>query len=352
MKTTVQGWVSALNILPIAGLAVGVLGVIAANLAVFGVGQAYQVNTLSAYERFLVDKIPSAENQDAHESAVELFVLRDASARLTWSVMITFESISFVAAIVYFVWCIAEQTRGLPFRRAAICLLAVIVAALGLGLLWLDESGRFPELLSTSGYFYAGKLIELAWKLRRVEWLKYVVAAHNALAIGIVLLGTIAVSVTAGDPVTGVTESPEWLSTRIAKMRKLLSVAAVVLAIGVVQMSTHFRWPAALVRDKIALTKSGDGPTLPVAETFSSFASSATFAAGSAFTLFLICVFGPGFFVLDSKAQQLAEKNGHGDLGEWRRRNKLTVSWEELYTDLTKIVGPIAVAIIASLIKF
>lgn len=340
--------------LPFAALAGALVAVIAADLAVFGVRGPGELDQLGMLHQHWIGQAPAADPGFAAAArAVE--AIKDATARLSWMVIGLFQTVAFACwAIPHFSLVIA-QSRG---RRTLFALYgclasAALVLALGDGMGWsLDR-------LLGSGLAYSGIIHDRLYEHYRVGWIKWIIAAENGLALAVIVLGTFAACVT----IAGTGLDAGELAARMARLRRLLTVSAAVMIIGVVQVSAEFRWPAAVVQDKVTAAQQGRAPqadskdaaTLPLAEALTSYAASVTLMAGGSFTLFMIAVFGTAFLVLDAKARDLAAARTSAPWlsdDEWRKARGISLSWGDIYADMSKILGPLVVAVVGGFIKF
>jgi hypothetical protein len=165
---------------------------------------------------------------------------------------------------------------------------------------------------------------------------------------------------TTADPVEGEKDAA-FFQSRLSQLRELLSLSAIVLIVGMLQVNAEFRWPASVVKDVVAspatgkttTEKSGDGVTKPshsVAESLSKYASSYAITVGGWSALVLLVVFGASLLVLNAKAISAA-KNAGLPLDQWRQENGVVFSWNDVSLDFLKIIGPILTALVSNYLK-
>ncbi len=353
----------SLNWLPILSLATVFLLVVAANAAVFGTRGPSRLTNLDALlSTSWIDRTPGIEPA----KAIGVLALRDASARLAWMVTGIIQTFSFSVFLCY-TSLLFRRTIGAKNPVGSLVIVWIVLLVLG-GLQFIvDHTESSLDQSMGSGLAYAGKLNKIMYNKFDVPWLNWVVKGENVLAIWVIILGTLAASAMIADASSG-DHTAEWLKDRIKQLRNLLTASAIVLVIGVVQVSAEYRWPAAVVQERVNqeksdASKSGDKVSLPLAEkvslpladTLTNFASAVTLMAGGTFTLFMFAIFGTSFLVLRRKVESLAYDRcgGLGVTPEvWQERNGLTLSISEWYGDLTKVIGPLTIAILGSFIKF
>ena len=280
-------------------------------------------------------------------------IFRDVGARLTWTVLLLVQTLAFLGAILVFSWVLILNT---PFAHPRLLLGVLVTFLLGvaISLEILNAYHLLPDLGRGSGLVYIKHFYDLFLDRFGSRWIRWLVSVENSLVLLVICLGTFASAATVTDPRGG--HSPESIRTRLNQLRNLLTVSAVILVIGVVQINAQFRWAAAVVEAKIPSSVGGQ-PTIPLAESVAAYASAVALTVGGIFTLFLLAVFGTAFFVLDRKAEDLAltTLSRSPDVmapHEWRDQRGLVMPLSQIYVDLSKILGPLIAAILGGFVRF
>ncbi len=338
--------------LPLFTCGLALLLLLGASVTVFGLGGRSKLNDLQALAQLWLDSTPEVDP----EQAKAVLALKDASARLAWMVFGLFQTLAFLGALAVFTntllvtdWC--KQKTAFIFCIYFCTILLVIFLGI------MDARGFALDQFTGSGLAYTGRLSKITQDKFGTYWLPIIVKLENGLAAAVIIFGALASGALIANPDRDKLHTADDLKDRIVKLRNLLTISAVVLVIGVMQISAEYRWPAAVIREKVTHLKSDEAKvSLPLADVVANYASAVTLTAGGAFSLFLIAVFGTSFFVIDRKAQLLADNRQGDDLKltieTWREQKGLSLTIGMIYGDLGKILGPLFLAIVGSFVKF
>lgn len=253
--------------------------------------------------------------------------LREISARMVWGTSFLAQTLTFVACIAFFFsvpWQIL-QTRS---KQIAVWLtglsVGISLATAIRAFLIAGESGEpFPHSSAVRAGFLSRAIAQahvpqLGWYIDVGNGLMIVLCCSGILAVGATILHC-------GRPTLS---DREAIRASIATLRRLLTVGAVALIVGVLQVNFEYRWAASLLVD---------ADSQKLSEAGNSAAAAIILSTGALLTMVLAATFVPAGFILYRRASNF---NRNARQKGANAPEEIPLDWKEMLGDALKIIGP------------